>query len=82
MSPRRFALAVVACFAAATAPAGAHDDGPLVDLALTGSASAPAVNDGNAATTACGSDPVTVDLGRPRRLEGFGVSLAIDDRRR
>jgi hypothetical protein len=78
MSPRRFALAVLACFAAAAAPAAAHDDGPLVDLALTGSASAPAVNDGNAATTACGSDAVTVDLGRPRRLEGFGVSLAGD----
>ena len=78
MSPRRLALAVLACFAAAAAPAAAHDDGPLVDLALTGSASAPAVNDGNAATTACGSDPVTVDLGRPRRLEGFGVSLAGD----
>jgi hypothetical protein len=71
--PRR-----LACFAAATAPAAAHDDGPLVDLALTASASAPAVNDGNAATTACGSDSVTVDLGRPRRLEGFGVSLAGD----
>jgi arabinogalactan endo-1,4-beta-galactosidase len=78
MSPRRFALAIVACFAAAAAPAAAHDDGPLVDLALTGSASAPAVNDGNAATTACGSEAVTVDLGRPRRLEGFGVSLAGD----
>ena len=78
MSPRRLALAVLACFAAATAPASAHDDGPLVDLALTASASAPAVNDGNAATTACGSDSVTVDLGRPRRLEGFGVSLAGD----
>jgi arabinogalactan endo-1,4-beta-galactosidase len=78
MSPRRFALAVLACFAVAAAPAAAHDDGPLVDLALTGTASAPAVNDGNAATTACGSDAVTVDLGRPRRLEGFGVSLAGD----
>src|SRR5512132_3562844 len=76
--PRRLTLAVLACFAAATAPAAAHDDGPLVDLARTASASAPAVNDGNAATTACGSDPVTIDLGRPRRLEGFGVSLAGD----
>ena len=66
MSPRRLALAVLACFAAATAPAAASD-GPLVDLALTGSASAPAVNDGNAATTSCSSDPVTIDLGRPRR---------------
>ena len=58
MSPRRLVLAVLACLAAATAPAAA-DDGPLVDLALTASASAPAVNDGNAATTACGSGPVT-----------------------
>jgi hypothetical protein len=33
MSPRRFALAVLACFAVAAAPAAAHDDGPLVDLA-------------------------------------------------
>ena len=47
---------VLACFAAATAPAAASD-GPLVDLALTAGASAPAVNDGNAATTACASGP-------------------------
>ena len=76
MSPR-LALAVVACFGALAAPAAAHDDA-LVNLALTGTASAPAANDGNAATTVCGSQPVTVDLGRPRRLEGFGVSLTGD----
>jgi arabinogalactan endo-1,4-beta-galactosidase len=76
MSPRRLVLATLACFAATAAPAAAHDD-PLVDLALTGTASAPAVNDGNAATTAC-SSVVTVDLGRARKLEGFGVSLAGD----
>jgi arabinogalactan endo-1,4-beta-galactosidase len=77
MSPRRLVLAVLGCLAAATAPAAASD-GPLVDLALTAAASAPAVNDGNAATTACASGPVTLDLGRPRRLEGFGISLAGD----
>jgi arabinogalactan endo-1,4-beta-galactosidase len=77
MSPARLALAVLACCAAATAPAAASD-GPLVDLALNARASAPAVNDANAATTACASDPVTIDLGGPRRLEGFGVSLAGD----
>jgi Glycosyl hydrolase family 53 len=77
MFPARLALAVVACCAAATAPAAASD-GPLVDLALTADASAPAVNDGNAATSTCSSDPVTIDLGRPRRVEGFGVSLAGD----
>jgi arabinogalactan endo-1,4-beta-galactosidase len=75
MSPRRLAPVVLLCFVAATAPAAASD-GPLVNLALTGSASAPAVNDGNAATTTCSSDSVTVDLGQQRALAGFGVSLA------
>ena len=70
MSPRRLALAVLACLAAATAPAAASD-GPLVDLALTAGASAPAVNDGNAATTACASGPVTLDLGRPAPARGL-----------
>ena len=82
MSPRRVALAVLACFAAAAAPAAAHDDGPLVDLALTGSASAPAVNDGNAATTACGSDPVTVDLGRPGGSRASASAWPATPRRR
>jgi hypothetical protein len=77
MSPARLALAALACCAAATAPAAASD-GPLVDVALNAGSSAPAVNDGNAATTACASGLATVDLGRPRRLEGFGVSLAGD----
>jgi arabinogalactan endo-1,4-beta-galactosidase len=76
MSPRRLALATLLCLAATTAPAAASDD-PVVDLALTGSASAPEVNDGNAATSSC-ADPVTVDLGRARQLDGFGVSLAGD----
>jgi Glycosyl hydrolase family 53 len=49
----------------------------VVDLALTGSASAPQVNDGNAATSSC-ADQVTIDLGRPRLLKGFGISLAGD----
>jgi hypothetical protein len=61
---------------AAAAPAAASSR-PVVDLALTGSASAPEVNDGNAATSSC-TDPVTIDLGRPRLLKGFGVSLAGD----
>src|ERR687887_423676 len=65
MSARRIALAVLLCFAAATAQASAQD-GSLVDLALTGSASDPAVNEGNAATSTCPSGPVSVDLGRPR----------------
>jgi arabinogalactan endo-1,4-beta-galactosidase len=76
MSPRRLALATLLCFAAAAAPASAHDRA-VVNLALTGTASAPEVNDGNAATTSC-ADPVTVDLGRTRHLEGFGVSLSGD----
>lgn len=65
------------CFATVVAPAGAKS-GQLVNLALSASASAPAVNDGNAATSVCGSGAVTIDLGRPRHLEGFGVSLAGD----
>jgi arabinogalactan endo-1,4-beta-galactosidase len=76
MSPRRLALATLLCSVAAAAPAAANER-PVVDLALNGSASAPEVNDGNAATTTC-ADPVTVDLGRPRLLHGFGVSLAGD----
>jgi arabinogalactan endo-1,4-beta-galactosidase len=76
MSPRRLALAAAAAAVSllAAAPASAT---PLVDLALSAKASAPAVNDGNAATTAC-SPEVTVDLGRTQRIEGFGVSLAGD----
>src|SRR6266542_5593703 len=77
MSPRRLVLAVLACSAAATAPAAASG-GPLVNAALTGSASTPEVNDGNAATSSCGSGAATVDLGRARQLEGFGVSLTGD----
>ncbi len=77
MSPRRLALATLLCFAAAVAPAAASER-PVVNLALTGTASAPEVNDGNAATMTC-ADPVTVDLGGPRRVEGFGVSLAGDE---
>jgi arabinogalactan endo-1,4-beta-galactosidase len=77
MSPRRLALATLLCFAALAAPAVASG-GPVVDLALTGSASAPEVNDGNAATSSCAPGAVTVDLGRARRLEGFGVSLSGD----
>jgi arabinogalactan endo-1,4-beta-galactosidase len=76
MSPRRLAVATLLCFLAAAAPAAASGR-PVVDLALNGSASAPEVNDGNAATTSC-TNPVTVDLGRPRLLDGFGVSLAGD----
>src|SRR3954451_17350179 len=76
MSPRRLALAAAAAAVSllAAAPASAT---PLVDLALSAKASTPAVNDGNAATTAC-SPEVTVDLGRTQRIEGFGVSLAGD----
>src|SRR5919204_1851958 len=75
MSLRHLALAVLFCFAAASGQASA-DVGSLVDVALTGTASDPAVNDGNAATTTCAPGPVTVDLGRARSLAGFGVSLA------
>ena len=79
MSPRRLALAAAAAASlVAAAPASAT---PLVDLALSGTASAPAAIDGNAATAWCptGNDgEVTVDLGRRQRVEGFGVSLAGD----
>jgi arabinogalactan endo-1,4-beta-galactosidase len=74
MSPRRLVLATLLCLLAAAGPASASPR-PIIDLALTVSASAPEVNDGNAATTSC-ADPMTVDLGRPRLLKGFGVSLA------
>jgi arabinogalactan endo-1,4-beta-galactosidase len=79
MSPRRLALAAAAAAASlAAAPASAT---PLVDLALSGTASAPATIDGNAATAWCptgNEGELTVELGRRERLEGFGVSLAGD----
>lgn len=71
--------------AAARSNAGAWT--PTVDLALTGTATAdsaaadhaaPAAVDGNAATTWCpttSAGVLTVDLGRPRRLSGFGLTL-------
>jgi arabinogalactan endo-1,4-beta-galactosidase len=60
---------------------------PIIDLALSGAATADtaatgrdaaAAVDGNAASTWCpaaSSGVLTIDLGRPRRLAGFGLTL-------
>ncbi|HEU5158605.1 MAG TPA: glycosyl hydrolase 53 family protein [Streptosporangiaceae bacterium] len=77
----------VAPIAAPHANAAAQPGAPTVDLALTGAAAADtaatgqaasAAIDGNAATAWCptaAAGTLTVDLGRPRRLAGFGVTL-------
>src|SRR5690349_12949125 len=69
-----------------TAGAG-EESGPVVNVALLATASATSETaghaaalavDGDGATTWCpaaDSGAVTVDLGRPRRVEGFGVTL-------
>jgi arabinogalactan endo-1,4-beta-galactosidase len=83
-------LLTIAAVAVATQPttqANATTGPPIVDLALTGTATAGtaaadhaagAAIDGNAATTWCpasAAGTLTVDLGRPRRLDGFGLTL-------
>jgi hypothetical protein len=71
---------------AAEARAGASHGTPVVDLALTGSATADSTGDGraawavdgNAATAWCPAGPsgtITIDLKRTRALNGLGVTL-------
>jgi arabinogalactan endo-1,4-beta-galactosidase len=67
---------------------GGEESGPLVDVALLGVASADSAVAGHEAGLAVDGDgasswcpvgargSVVVDLGRPRRVEGFGVTLA------
>src|SRR5262245_29548709 len=69
------------------AVAGAEASGPLVDVALSGVASADSALDGHSAGFAVDGDGATswcpagahgsvlVDLGRYQRVEGFGVTL-------
>src|SRR5436190_15286976 len=75
MRSRRFALAgglLVAMVAAA--PASAHHR-LTVNRAL--GASGTAATDGDAATTWCGTS-LSLDLGRPRRITGAGLTLDKD----
>src|SRR3954452_9844331 len=60
--------------AALCVPATASAHGPDVNVALAGSSDAQAAIDGDAATTWCGS-ALRVDLGRPKRLTGLGLTL-------
>ncbi|NVI92970.1 glycosyl hydrolase 53 family protein [Actinomadura sp. BRA 177] len=86
MIRRAMTGAVLAAFGIAVLATAGHADAPRVpevNLALSGTATAdgqtaPAAVDGNASTTWCPATPsgtLTVDLTRPRRLTGFGVTL-------